>query len=79
MRKFIGDVFYYLENSKTIYRYVNGDFYNSGVTKINYKGNMNLEIGAGVTTEISLPNQGDHYRYSYVRACPKSKKYDIML
>lgn len=62
-KKFDGKCQAKVENSKSIYWVVNGDFYNNGKTSWSFGGSVG--IGKYATLECNISGGTDHFAYAY--------------
>lgn len=60
-----------VENSKTIYWVVNGDFYDHGTTSYNFGGTVN--IGKFATVNCSITGANNHFAYAYATGYVKNR------
>lgn len=60
-KQFKGSLYYNLENYKTIFFDLNGDFYNNGTTTSSGGGSVN--IGEQATMSFSIAYSSDHFAY----------------
>lgn len=60
-KQFGGTLYYNLENSKTIYWDVNGDFYNNGTTTAG--GGIEVGIKESATIKFSISGSSNHFSY----------------
>lgn len=60
---FSGNVYCNLEDYRTIYYEVNGDFYNNGT--ISVSAGLNIEIGESGSVSFGVTGSSNHFKYFY--------------
>lgn len=62
-KQFAGELYYNVENYKTIYYEVNGNFFNNGTTSVT--NNISAGVGESLTVSFGISSSSGHYKYFF--------------